>query len=311
MPKPIRLPVSLVVVALLVAAASLTAIAGAAAATAPTWKIGDCFSDAQVDFDSVTLASAVPCTKEHEVQVVGGADLPAALASQPLSALVDLHSAVRPQVVAFAAETCSPSNDVKSIYPKQAAALSALFEKHDIEEFVVPAAGQMGWALTDAASFDAGTKAMLCVFHPNPSANSGSTAGDIRKISTRDPLATLRLCSDFNDTGSEYQRCDKVHDIESLIWVKLPLSGQPADPNTWQDADWAPFDAVCAEFGAAVVGARRADFKFNSDTDPAGSVFDGSRMFNCRAYPKSDTAAIPANVILAGAGKAKIKLAKT
>ncbi len=56
----------------------------------------------------------------------------------------------------------------------------------------------MGWVLPDAASFDAGTKAMLCVFHLNPDAGTGSSAGDIRKISTRDPLEQLRLCFDFN-----------------------------------------------------------------------------------------------------------------
>jgi len=86
-------------------------------------------------------------------QIVGGAELPAALASVPLATLVDTKSAVRPQVVAFAAETCSPANDVKSIYPKQAAKLSALFAKHNIDEFVPPAAGQMGWALMVRAPY--------------------------------------------------------------------------------------------------------------------------------------------------------------
>ena len=311
MPQPIRPSLTVLVVAAVVATLSLTAAASAGAATAPKWKVGDCYSDAQIDFDEVNLASAVDCTKDHEAQIVGGAPLPAALASAPLADLTSTTSALRPQVVAFAAQTCSPAAVAKTVYPKQGAALSPLFTKYGVTDWTVPAPGSTGWALPDAASYDAGTKALLCVFAPS-AAGIGTTAGDIRKVSTPTPVAT-RLCFDFNaaNTATVYQPCAKTHDIESLIWVALPITSQPADPTTWQDADWAPFDAACAEFAAAVVGAKRADFKFNADTDPGKSPSNGKRMFNCRAYPTKTTAAIAANAILAGAGKAKIKLATT
>ena len=266
-------------------------------------------TDAQVD--QVTLSSAADCTKEHAAEIVGGATLPAALASSPVATLVDTKSAVRSQLEAFAAETCSPAAVVKNVYPKQAAALAPLFAKDGVTDWTVPASGFLGWALPDAASYDAGTKALLCVFEPSTSAGS-STAGDIRRISTPTPVAN-RLCYDFtaDNSASVHQSCAQTHDIEALMFLQMPLSGQPTDPNTWSPADWAPFDGACAQFGTAVVGAKRADFKFDSDTNPNQAPNNGTRVFTCRAYPTKDTAAIAANQILAGAGTAKIKLAKT
>ncbi|MFA5885457.1 MAG: hypothetical protein WDA60_16520 [Acidimicrobiia bacterium] len=309
------------VAAALVAMIAMTTAASAGAsparrplAAAAQWKVGDCFTDANVDVDEVTLSSAVPCTKDHTVQIVGGAELPAALASAPLTTLTDTKSAVRPQLAAFAKQTCSASAVVENLYPKQAKALAALFEKNGVtDDWMVPAAGRMGWVLPEAASFDAGAKALLCVFEPDADIGSGRTAGDIRKISTRDPLATLRLCFDFNaeNTGQDFQPCDKVHDGERLIFFPMSVSGKPADVTAWQDADWAPYDAVCAEFAAVLVGAKRADFKVRADTNAPDPIVDGTRFFNCQTYPTKKTAAIPAGVIMTGAGKAKIKFAKT
>jgi len=277
-------------------------------AAAPKVQVGDCFAKAQVDYDEVTISSKVPCTKAHDVQVVGTAALPAALASAPLDTLTDVKSAIRPQLEAFADQTCTADAVAKVVYPKQAAALSTLFAKDTVTYWTPPAPGNGGWALPDAAAFDAGTKAVLCVFQPNPNEGSGSTVGDIRKISTRDPLSTLRLCFDFkaDGGGTQYQSCDKVHDGESLLWVSLPVTGLPADPSTWSDAQWAPFDSACAAYGEAVIGAKRTDLKINSDTGTSAPA-NGRRLFNCRAYPLKDTDAIPAGAILAGAGKAKIK----
>jgi hypothetical protein len=68
---------------------------------------------------------------------------------------------------------------------------------------------------------------------------------------------------------------------------------------------------VCAQFAAAVVGAKRADIKLTSDTDPTRAASNGKRVFTCRAYPTKDTAAIAADQVLAGAGRAKIKLTAT
>ena len=131
------------------------------------------------------------------------------------------------------------------------------------------------------------------------------------KISTRDPLATLRICFDFkaDNSGTQYQPCDKVHDGESLIWVNLPITTQGPDVNTWTDADWAPFDAACAAYGEAVIGAKRPELKITADTSPTTKPVNGKRLFNCRAYPVKETEVIPAGAILAGAGKAKIKYA--
>jgi hypothetical protein len=315
----VQRPTRTLIVAAIVAAVSATAVVGfgsadavAGAKKAPKWSVGDCYRDADVDADEVDLSSKVPCAKKHAVQVIGGAPLPASFASVPLSALKSTTSAARGALVVLARLTCSPSATARNLYPKAAAALSKLFLQHDVDEWMVPAAGRLGWVLPDEESFSAGATALLCIFEPDPSV-TGTSAGDVRKISTDDPLATLRLCYDFlpDNSGADTKRCDKVHDAESLIWLGLPLNGQPDDVTTWSDANWAPFDEVCADFADVVVGATRADLRVRADTDPTTRATNGRRFFNCRVYPESETAAFPAGVTATALGKAKVKFAKT
>jgi hypothetical protein len=90
----------------------------AAAKTTTKWAAGDCYSDANVDFDKVTLSSKVACTKTHDVQIINGAPLPATLASAGLAALTSTSSSVRTALVTFAALTCSVATHADALYPK-------------------------------------------------------------------------------------------------------------------------------------------------------------------------------------------------
>ena len=193
------------------------------------------------------------------MQVIGGAAMPASLAAAGRTALVSSYSSVRPALVAFAESTCAPPAVVGNLYPKIAKQMSNLLFTNDVTEWVPPAAGRTGWVLPDQASFDAGATDLLCIFEPNASITK-SSAGDLRRISTKDPLATLRLCFDFSADNSraDYVSCAKAHDEESLIWISQDVSDRPADVSTWTDEDWAPYDEACVEFGKAVIGARRS-----------------------------------------------------
>ncbi len=300
-------------------ALALTTVTGAAAAesggkaTASTWSVGDCYTRGDVDFDVVDLTSKVACSKEHGLQVVGGAPLPAALAAAGLDALTDRTSAVRPQLLDFVRETCAPSAVVGNIYPqKTAKQLAALFSEHDVTDWMPPAPGQMGWVMPDPDSFAAGATDLLCVHIANQ-AIRGTSAGDLRDISTNATLPDQRLCGRFraDDLGSDGVACDKVHDIESLLWVGLDVTGKPADPQTWTDDDWTDLDDACEQFAAAVIGARRTDIVVNADTDPVQDPINGTRFFNCRAFPKAETKAFPANVVLTALGRTKIPFTKS
>lgn len=295
-------------------ALALTTVTGAAAAEsggkakAPAWSVGDCYTRGDVDLDVVDLTSKVPCSKEHGLQVVGGAALPAALAAAGLDALTDRTSAVRPQLLTFVRETCAPEEVVTNIYPKATAKrLAALFTQRDVTDWMPPAAGQMGWVMPDPESFAAGATDLLCVHIANKAIH-GTSAGDLRGISTNATLPDQRLCGRFraDGLGSDGVQCDRVHDIESLLWVGLDVTGKPADPQTWTADDWTDLDDACEQFATAVIGARRTDIVVNADTDPTQDPIDGTRFFNCRAFPKVETKAFPANVILTALGRTKI-----
>ena len=313
-----RSTLAAVVLALVATTAlALTTVTAAAAATtaksaAPTWRVGDCYTRGNVDFDVVDLTSKVACSKEHGLQVVGGAPLPAALAAAGLDALTDRTSAVRPQLLDFVRATCAPGEVVANLYPKATAKrLAALFAQHKVSDWMPPAGGQMGWVMPDPDSFAAGATDVLCV-HITNRAIHGTTAGDLRDISTNATLPDQRLCGRFraDGLGSDGVGCDTVHDIESLLWVGLDVTGKPADAQTWTATDWADLDATCAQFATAVIGAHRSDIVVNADTDPTQAPIDGNRFFNCRAYPKVETQAFPANVILTALGNAKIHFTK-
>jgi len=285
--------------------------AGAAAANAD-WKVGDCYADANVDFDSVNLASKVPCSKTHDVQVIGGAPLPASLAAAGLATLTSTSSAVRPELVAFADKTCAPTAEAASVYPKIAKKLQALLGAHDVTDWVLPAAGRMGWVLPDQAAFDAGAKDLVCIFEPVASATS-SGEGDILRLSTKDPLATLRVCRDFSADNSHTNNvsCQGAHDQELLFRISQDVTGHPASVEDWTDADWAPYDKTCVELGKALVGSARADLIVRSDADGTQPVSQGRRPIDCVAYPTKKTQKLPGTSTVTGAGTSKIAFVNT
>ena len=106
--------------------------------------------------------------------------------------------------------------------------------------------------------------------------------------------------------------CDTVHDIESVMFMRADVSGKPADPATWTDEHWASLDAMCREFGAAVIGATRDDLTVNADILPQTTKrAEGTAFVNCRAYPSEKTDAFAAGQVVAGAGKSKIRFTPT
>jgi hypothetical protein len=295
-------------VAALGATCAVAAFATAAAAkpAAGSWKAGDCFADANVDADEVTLPSKVPCTKQHEVQVLVGAALPASLAKAGLSTLTDDTSSEHAALREFAAKTCSPGATVAAVYPKAAHTLQSLMHGHDVPGWVPPAPGNMGWVLPERASFAAGHKDLLCVFHVAKDAVN-TTPGDVRKLATGAALGGFRICFDFNadNTGTQAANCGDVHDVESLLWIEQPVAGHPDSVTDWTDADYGTFDAACQDFGQALVGADRKDLKIRADVGDTAASERGTRLFDCTVYPTADTQKLPAGSVV-GRGTAKI-----
>jgi len=281
-----------------------------ARAKAPAWNVGDCFASADVANDEVDLSSKVACAEEHAAQIVAGTKLPKSLASAPRAALLTPGTDDRGAVEALATVTCGPEATAKALYPRQAKALAKLFAEYSVDEWMVPAGGVMGWALPDAASFDAGATSLLCVFVPDATQTvSGSSAGDIFDIATKDPLESLRLCLDFVTNGTTLASCDAVHDGEVLAFVPLPVAGLPDDVSTWHEGQWATYDQICSRFTQAMVGAPRKDLKVRGDTNPAAPAVNGTRVFMCWTYPAAIDKAFPAGLVVTGLGKQKIRFA--
>lgn len=293
-------------------ATAAAAVAPAAGADAPKWKIGDCYATADVDADTVELTSKVDCAQEHAVQVLAGAPLPKALATTGLANLLDSDTSERGRLLSFVRDTCTPAAMAKHVYPKSAKRLASLFERYDVDEWMAPAAGSTGWVLPDADGFAAGATDLLCVHIPNAAVH-GTTAGDLRRISTRDPLPSLRLCADFraDGRGAVGVSCADDHEIESLIWLALDTTDAPPDVSSWTADDWKPYDTACRDFAVAVIGAKRTDIVVTADTRPDEAPLQGTRFFNCRAYSQNETAAFPGGVILTGAGSAPIRFTTT
>ena len=293
-------------------AAAAVMVAPAAGAAEPEWKIGDCYATADVDADTVELTSKVACAQEHAVQVLAGAPLPRALATAELETLLDRDTSARARLLSFVRETCTPAAMAKQVYPKSAKRLASLFDRYDVDEWMAPAAGSTGWVLPDADAFAAGATDLLCVHIPDAAVH-GTTAGDLRRISTRDALPRLRLCADFraDGQGTEGVSCDDDHEIESLIWLSLDTTGAPADVRSWSAEDWKSYDEACRAFAVAVIGAKRSDVVVTADTRPDEAPERGTRFFNCRAYSQNETAAFPGGVIVTGAGSAPIRFTTT
>jgi hypothetical protein len=159
----------------------------------------------------------------------------------------------------------------KHVYPKSAKELTSLFARYDVDEWMAPAAGSTGWAL-------------------------------LRRISTRDPLPSLRLCADFRADGRETVgvSCADDHEIESLIWLALDTTDAPPDVSTWAADDWKPYDTACRDYAVAVIGAKRTDVVVTAETRPDEAPLRGTRFFDCRAYSQNETAAFPGGVIRRG-----------
>jgi hypothetical protein len=280
--------------------------AGAAKSETGSWKAGDCFAQADVDADEVTLASKVPCSKPHEVQVLTGAALPASLAKAGIDTLTDHASSEHAQLVDFAERTCAPGSEAHAVYPKAAKKLDALLTEHDVAAWVPPAPGTMGWVLPDASSFTAGRTDLLCIFH-SVDDPSNTTPGDVRALATDAALGGFRICFDFNaeNTGTEAASCADVHDVESLFWIEQPVAGHPDAITDWTDADYSTFDAACRDFGRALVGASRRDLKIRADAADTPASNHGTRLFDCTAYPRADDLRLPAGSVV-GAGTGKI-----
>lgn len=294
-------------------AAVVVAIAAtmAAPAGASTAKAGDCFASADVALDTVDLTSKVACSENHAAQVIRSTKLPKSLASAPLASLLTPGSPDRSAVEALAAVACGPDATAKALYPRQAKKLAKLFGAQSITEWMVPAAGVIGWALPDAASFAAGTTSLLCVYVPDPSRTvSGSSAGDLFDLASTDPVANLRLCLDVVSGGTTQASCDAVHDGEVLAFVPLSVAGLPDDVTTWSEGQWARYDEICSGFTQAMVGAARTDLKVRGDTDPTRPVVDGRRVFMCWTYPAATGTAFPAGFVVTGIGKQKIPFAE-
>jgi hypothetical protein len=280
--------------------------AGGAPTNAAKWAAGDCFSSADVDADEVVLSSKVACSKEHTVQVTGGAALPASLASAGRTALVSPTSAQRPALIQFAAITCNAGALVPNVYKKLGKQLQRLMLSEDVTEFVPSSLGHIGWVLPDATSFAAGATDLICVFEPTK--GSTATTSDVRELERRQTLPKLRLCRNFraDNSGADRASCAKPHDQESLIYISQLVTGKPANVSDWQDADYASYDAACSEFAKVIIGADRGDLLIRGETDPAAAVREGRRLIDCIAYTKDEKVQLPAGTLV-GVGKAKIK----
>lgn len=279
-------------------------------AAAATWAVGDCFETVDVDLVAVDLATAVDCDDEHAAQIIGGADLPGSLAPLSRAALLATTGADRTALDDFAAETCAPGATVGNLYPKKTAKkLTKLFDEYDVSAYVPPVAGAITILLPDTASFDAGTKAVLCAYLPDESF-SGSTAGDVRRAATTDPLESLRICYTRNPgVGTDLATCDEDHDFEALIFLEQLVPDLPDDPNQWDDDDWAGFDEMCADFGPVLVGAKRKDLAYRSNTQTDQAPIEGYRYIYCEALPTKEGARLPGGTTVSAIGKKKITFA--
>lgn len=281
-----------------------------AASKAPSWKVGDCFATADVDGDTVDLATKVPCTKPHAVQVLSGV----ALASLPTK-LVDIDRAkllgtglegiiLRGQ----ADRTCGSEPLVPLTYPKTGDDLAAAITAGQLVSVTPATPGRYGWVVPDQKSYDAGARDLLCIFEPNP--DEVSTKGDVRKLESSQVLGDQRICNDFEAASAV--PCGDPHDMEALLFFETPLGTRPADVTTWQKETVTPAEeAACAAIGKVLIGATRDDlitrvFPISVRT----TTKDGALVFSsCVAYTTDEKVQLPGGTLM-GVGKKKIAFPK-
>ncbi len=249
------------------------------------WTPGDCFAKANVFDDVVELNSKVDCARPHQVQVMGGAALPASLAALPLAELQDdSNTAVFDALVAFSNRVCSPTKTAPNMWPGKGAAMAkALRPPASVTGGgVLPAlrAGvNFGWVFPDAESFAAGDKSLICVLYSprgaigTPQETMGMLRGDARLLATSRTLPTMRGCFLYDEAGlSQPSSCAKPHDDEAMAFFAARL---PADYADMTDTQWAPFDDQCRGVVEALVGAARTDLRAYVDasaTQEAGTL---------------------------------------
>jgi hypothetical protein len=301
------------VVGLLVAATAATALGvgpvGAqssggkdtkATKAAPSWKPGDCFAKANVDTDFVDLASKVPCTKPHTVQVTAGAPLPATALEWGITRLRNPKEPIRPWLEQFELSACAPANTAPTIYPKGGAAVAAALAPVKAK-YIIPGMGRFGWVLPDDASWNAGARDFLCTFEPDPG-REGANRSDIRALETSSPLLGLRYCSDGD--GEEIP-CSKPHDVQGLLFFAVDTTGLPRPVTNWSDVEYAPFDRACQQIAAALTKADLSGVTVRANADPAGVDPDGFQQITCVAFMTDETMLLPGGTIL-GRGPKKI-----
>lgn len=235
------------------------------------WKPGDCFAKANVFDDVVELSSKVDCSRPHQVQVMGGAALPAGLAALPLADLHDdSNTAVLDALVAFSHRACSPAKIAPNMWPgKGAAVAKALRPAASVTGGgVLPglrAGTNFGWVFPDAKSFAAGDRSLICVLYSpkgaigTPQETMGTLRGDARLLATSRPLPTMRACLLYDAEGlGQPSSCAKPHSDEVMAFFAARL---PADYADMTDAQWAPLDDQCRGVVDALVGAARTDLR--------------------------------------------------
>jgi len=280
---------------------------GVRSAASSDWKVGDCYTGADVANDEVTLASRVPCTDVHAVQILAGAPLPKALAKVPYRELRDQQSKAYKALTAFSTkEACTNIAVAKGIYPEKGAAIGKALERVKATEVVPGVVGsQTGFVLPDQAAFDAGAKDVLCVV--GFSTDFVGTPGDIRELETSATVANLRNCQDFpiDEVPAQPITCDGPHDFESLIFVGMSVAGQPKNPLDWKDRNWAKFDKACSAIAGVLIGGTHSEFQIRADTDPAQDIYKGmheskatSRLFQCKAQTPKEGEKFPAGTVV-------------
>jgi len=283
--------------------------AGAQSATASTqgksWKVGDCFAKADLEADSVTLASKVPCDKPHAMQILHGAPLAsfgAPLATVPIKTLQRQAGSEYTALQAAAARTCTVANVLAGAYPQKGSALTtALASALSVSPGTL---GQNGWVLPDPKSFNAGNRDLLCVYAPNP--GEVGERGDLRRLETTAVLPDTRLCANWG--ASQRSSCARPHDIETLLFFETPLAGRPATLGPWGTSDYSTPEErqACAAATRVLVGAERPDvttgvFPNTFATRDGASIV----LLECQVYTADETLRFPPGTV-AGIGSAPI-----
>lgn len=284
-------------------ALALTSPMPLAQAASPGWKAGDCFAKSDVDADEVILSSRVDCSTPHTVQVTVGGRLPKALASMRYETLRNTKNAsVRKALIKAGNSICSGSRVATSIWPAKGPALAKALPRDvarapwgvwpyvPLQPNEATAEFGTGWVLPDKASFEAGSRDLLCIIYRPGSMGDLTFTGDLRTLETTALADGYRSCQ----AGPNQDRsvpCSSPHTREvlfSFVTRKFPTVGAK-DPIT--NEMYAPFDAICAKVGRILVGADRTDIEVLADLMSPTAKLGEQANVACSAYLKARNAA--------------------